>query len=313
MSGARKGTYKITNWRKYNEALVNRGSLTLWLDEEALAGWRHANDEVRRGRPFVYSDTAVECLLTLREVFRLPYRQTEGLARSVIGLMGLEIDVPDYSSLAKRAAKLSIDLGVARRGGPIDLVVDSTGLKVFGEGEWKVRQHGAGKRRTWRKLHLAINTRTREIEATVLTENSGHDADAVPELLAVVPGPVRAFRGDGAYDKWKVYEALATRGIAPIIPPQHNAKIKQHGNSHAPPLPRDEAVRRIRHIGRSAWKKEIDYHQRSLAETAVFRTKTIFGSELKNRQLPNQRTETALRGKALNKMTTLGMPEFEWV
>jgi hypothetical protein len=312
MAGERKGTYRITNWKKYNEALVNRGSLTLWLDEDSLAAWSHSNLEVRRGRPFVYSDTAVECLLTLREVFRLPYRQTEGLARSVIELMGLEIEVPDYSSLAKRAGKLAIDLEIVRRGGPIDLVVDSTGLKVFGEGEWKVRQHGVGKRRTWRKLHLAINSKTQEIEASVVSTN-GHDSDHAVPLLEQINRPIRTFRGDSAYDKWKVYAALDDRNVQGFIPPQHNAKIKKHGNSKTSPLQRDETIRRIRQVGRAGWKREVGYHQRSLAETAMFRVKTIFGNKLKNRELPNQQTEGRLRSKALNKMTKLGMPKFEWV
>lgn len=312
MSGVRRGTYKVTNWAKYNEALVNRGSLTLWLDEESLVQWEHGNDEVKRGRPFVYSDAAVECLLVLREVFRLPYRQTEGLARSLVQLMQVDLRVPDYSSLAKRAAKLSVDLKVARRRGPIDLVVDSTGLKVFGEGEWKVRQHGVGKRRTWRKLHLAINPATQAIEATVLTENSGHDADQVTDLLKQVPGKVKTFRGDGAYDKWKVYESLASRSIKPIIPPQRNAKIKQHGNSADAPLPRDVALRQIRRVGRAAWKKEVGYHVRSLAETGMFRMKTIFGNTLKNRTLPNQQTEVRIRSQILNRMTQNGLPQFKW-
>jgi hypothetical protein len=302
----------VTNWRKYNEALVNRGSLTLWLDEESLAGWEHANTEVKRGRPFVYSDAAVECLLVLREVFRLPYRQTEGLARSLVGLMEVDVAIPDYSSLAKRAAKLSVDLSVARRGGAIDLVVDSTGLKVFGEGEWKVRKYGAGKHRTWRKLHLAINSSTQEIEAVVLTENSGYDAHQAAPLLEQVSGRVRSFRGDGAYDKWTVYGTLAAGNIQAVIPPQHNAKIKRHGNRHGTPLPRDEAIRRIREIGRSAWKKEVGYHQRSLGETAMFRMKTIFGGQLKNRTLPNQQTEVRIRSKALNRMTQTGLPDFKW-
>jgi hypothetical protein len=312
MVEVRRGAYKVVNWAKYNEALVNRGSLTLWLDEESLEGWRHANEEVKRGRPFTYSDAAIECLLVLREVFRLPYRQTEGLARSLVQLMQVEIDVPDYSSLAKRAGGLTVDLAVARRGGAIDLVVDGTGLKVFGEGEWKVRSHGAGKRRTWRKLHLAINPATQEIEAVVLTENSCHDADAAPALLAEVPGRIRSLHGDGSYDKWKVYQALAERHIEPVIPPQHNAKIKRHGNARGAPLPRDAAIRRIRQVGRSAWKKEVGYHRRSLAETAMSRIKTIFGSELKNRSLPNQKTEARLRAKVLNRMTQTGLPQFVW-
>lgn len=312
MVGVRKGAYKVTNWAEYNESLVSRGSITLWLDEEALEKWEHQNDEVKRGRPFVFSDTAIECLLVLREVFRLPYRQTEGLAHSLMQLMQVNLRVPDYSSLAKRAAKLEIDLSVTRRRGPIDIVVDSTGLKVFGEGEWKIRKYGPGKHRTWRKLHLAINPATQEIEAEMLTENSGHDADQVPGLLEQVPGSIQTFRGDGAYDKWKVYEVLAARGIEPIIPPQRNAKIKQHGNATATALPRDLAIRQIRRLGRTAWKKDVDYHVRSLGETAMFRMKTIFGSTLKNRVLPNQQTEVRIRSKILNRLTQRGLPDFKW-
>jgi hypothetical protein len=313
MAGVRKGKYKVTNWAEYNEALVNRGSLTLWLDEEALANWEHANDGVKVGRPFVFSNAAIECLLVLREAFRLPYRQTEGLARSIMQLMDVGLRVPDYSSLAKRAASLKIDLEVVRRRGPIDIVVDSTGLKVFGEGEWKVRQHGASKRRTWRKIHLAINPATQEIEATILTHNSGHDADQVGPLLDQIPAPIETFRGDGAYDKWKVYRHLKTRDIDPIIPPQHNAKIKQHGNASTPPLPRDEAIRRIRQVGRAAWKRETGYHLRSLGETGFSRMKMIFGAELKNRTFENQKTEAKLRSKILNRYAHLGLPEFEWI
>lgn len=230
----------------------------------------------------------------------------------MIGLLGIDIPIPDYTSLAKRAAKLEVDLGVTRRRGSIDIVVDSTGLKVFGEGEWKARKHGASKRRTWRKLHLAVNADTQEIEAEVLTENSGHDADQVEELLEAIPSPVATFGGDGAYDQWKVYETLEADEIEPIIPPRKNAKIKQHGNSSESPLPRDEAIREIRRVGRKQWKKDAGYHRRSLAETAMYRMQTCFGNQLKNRKLENQQTEVRLRSKILNRFTHLGLPEFEW-
>lgn len=312
MVGTRKGAYKITNWAKYNAALVGRGSITFWFDDEVLASWRHANDVVRRGHPFVYSDRAIECLLTLRELFQLPYRQTEGLGQSLAALMQVSIDIPDYSSLAKRAGTLRIDLAATPARGPIDVVVDSTGLKVFGEGEWKMRTHGKSKRRTWRKLHLAINPKTQEIEAEVLTENSGHDSQQVPELLAQTTPPIASFRGDGSYDRWSVYEALAERGATPLIPPQHNAKIKQHGNSAAAPLPRDETIRTIRRVGRSAWKQQVGYHVRSLIETTMFRLKTTFGDYLKNRELANQRTEARLRCKILNQFCRCGLPQFAW-
>ncbi len=312
MAGKRKGTYKITNWREYNDSLVRRGDITFWFDEDVLDAWQHPNDEPKVGRPFTYSNTAIESLLVLRELFRLPYRQTEGLARSLVKLMQADVTIPDYTSLAKRAGKLRVSLDVDRHSGPIDVVVDSTGLKVFGEGEWKMRTHGKSKRRTWRKLHLAVNPETQEIVAEVLTENSGADADQVDELLDQTSAPVRRFYGDGAYDKWKVYGTLAREQIDPIIPPQRNAKIKKHGNAAFDPLPRDEAIRAIRRRGRKAWKENIGYHRRSLSETAMYRMKCCFGDQLKNRELGNQQTETRLRSKILNHFTHLGLPQFEW-
>ena len=312
MAGTRKGTYKITNWSKYNESLVQRGSITFWFSEDVIDQWHHANDRPKVGHPFVYSDTAVECLLVLRELFQLPYRQTEGLGKSLTQLMQIALDIPDYTSLAKRAAKLGVVLDVRKHNGPIDVVVDSTGLKVFGEGEWKMRKHGKSKRRTWRKLHLAVNPDTHEIEAETLTENSCDDASQVDDLLDQVAGSLEAFYGDGAYDQRKVYETLEKQGVRAIIPPRRNAKIWQHGNSGERPLTRDVAIREIRQRGRRQWKERIGYHRRSLSETAMYRMKSCFGDHLKNREIENQRTETRLRSKILNKFTQLGLPKFVW-
>jgi hypothetical protein len=312
MAGARKGTYKITNWSKYNESLMQRGSITFWFCEETINKWRHDNADPRRGHPFVYSDTAVECLLVLRELFQLPYRQTEGLGKSLVELMEIELAIPDYTSLAKRAAKMGVSLDIAKHAGRIDVVVDSTGLKVFGEGEWKMRKHGKSKRRTWRKLHLAVNPDTHEIEAETLTENSCDDASQVDDLLNQAANKVGGFFGDGAYDKRKTYKILEKRCIRAIIPPRRNAKIWQHGNSGKRPLSRDAAVREIRRCGRRQWKERVGYHRRSLSETAMYRMKCCFGDHLKNREIPNQRTEARIRSKILNKFTRLGLPEFEW-
>lgn len=313
IAGAAKTTYRITNWSQYNESLVRRGDVTFWFDEAVLAAWKHENAESKVGRPFVYSDLAIESLLMLRELFRLPYRQTEGLGRTLVRLLQADVAVPDFTSLAKRAGKTNIAFQVDKSStGPMDVVVDSTGLKVYGEGEWKVRQHGVGKRRTWRKLHLAVNPETHEIVAQVLTDNGAHDADQVEPLLEQVGCGVQTFYGDGAYDQWKVYQGLEERGIDAIVPPRKNAKIRQHGNSAADPLPRDECIRQIRRDGRKVWKQSIGYHRRSLAETAVHRLKACFGGALKNRRLENQQTEVALRCKLLNLFVTIGMPVFLW-
>ena len=189
------------------------------------------------------------------------------------------------------------------------LVVDSTGLKLYGEGEWKVRQHGYSKRRTWRKLHLGLDETTGEVLATVLTDNATDDAAMVPALLDQIEDEIAAMGGDGAYDKRKVYDALIKREIAPIIVPRRNARIWQHGNSKAPPHPRDEALRYIRRHGRKKWKRDHGYHRRSKAESVMYRYKTIFGSSLWARTMENQQVEVRIKSQVLNRMTQLGMPE----
>ena len=312
MAAKTKARYKVTNWKQYNESLVRRGDITLWFEEDVLSSWEHANEEVKVGRPFTYSDVAIECLLTLRELFRLPYRQTEGLGRALVKLMEVEVAIPDFTSLAKRAAKLNISLEVAHTTGPIDVVIDSTGLKVVGAGEWRAAASQTPKRKTWRKLHLSVNPDTQEIVAEALTSKSRDDADQVPELIDQIEGPIEKMYGDGAYDKWKLYHVLEREDIYPVIPPRRRASIKQHGNCAAPPLPRDEAIRGIRRLGRQRWKQEIGYHRRNLVETSMSRLKQAFGDRLKNKCFENQQTEARLRCKLLNRFTHLGLPESVW-
>jgi IS5 family transposase len=305
-SATPKPVYRIRNWKQYNDALVRRGSLTLWVDQATLEAWRYQGPP-RRGAQFRYSDTAIECVLTLRSVYHLPLRATEGFARSIFGLMGLDLDVPDYSTLCRRAKSLAITLP-KKADGPLHLVIDSTGLKVYGEGEWKVRQHGYSKRRTWIKLHLAIDPESHEIRAAMVSEPGVTDAEAVPDLLAQEGGPIEGVEADGAYDRREVYEELLRRGAKAIIPPRRDAKIIRHGNASGPRLARDENLRRIRKIGRAAWKQESGYHRRSLGETAMFRMKTIFGGGIASRRPAQQAKEVGIRCRALNIMTHQGMP-----
>lgn len=311
-SVAKKKTYQVKNWRDYNEALVRRGDFTFWFRDEVIDAWEHENDQKKNGRPYKYSDLAIQTLLTIRELFRLPYRQTEGFGHALAKLMDAEVAIPDFTSLQKRAAKLKAEIEVEKPSGPIDVVVDSTGLKVFGDGEWKVRQHGRDKRRTWRKVHLAIDPDSHAIVAQLLTESNVHDGDAVEPLLEQIESEVTTFYGDGAYDQWKVRERLQEDGVHQIIPPRKNAKIRQHGNSSEEPLERDECLRQIRRDGRKAWKESIGYHKRSLAETAMFRLKRGFGDRLKNKSLANQVTEVAIRCQILNAFATFGMPDALW-
>jgi hypothetical protein len=301
--------YRIRNWHDYNTALVQRGSLTLWLDRGVLQDWHDRRRTGRRGRPRVYSDQAIACALRLREVYRLPLRATEGLIRSLVALLGADVAVPCYSTLSRRQAGLAVALGAPAPAEPVHLVVDGTGLKVFGEGEWKVRQHGVSKRRTWRKVHLAVDQETGYVRAAATTGNGVSDGQMLPALLEQVGHPICQVSADGGYDTRTCYEAIAGRGARAAIPPRHGARIWRHGNSRQERLARDENLRRIREVGRAKWKRESGYHRRSLVETAVFRLKTIFGAVLRARSEAAQDTETMLRLDALNQMTALGMPD----
>jgi hypothetical protein len=303
-----KKRYHVRNWKDYNEALVKRGYLNFWFDEEVIRQWHVIENTGKRGRPKVYSDIAVQCALTIREVFHLPLRATEGLIRSLIGWGNLSIQAPDYSTLCLRQKNLAVCLPKTTKKKPLHAVVDSTGLKVFGEGEWKVRQYGYNKRRTWRKLHLAIDANNQEIEAAVVTTNDFKDSEVLPDLLDQIDVELSQVSGDGGYDSHESYQLIANRGADPVIPPRKDAVIAQHGNFHLPANPRDEVIRKIRQLGRKNWKKQSGYHKRSLAETAMYRLKTIFGGALRARLFENQGTETLLRCSALNKMTQLGMP-----
>ena len=312
MAKSAKAVYRVTNWKKYNESLVRRGDITLWLAEDVIAAWEHANGKVKVGRPFTYSDTAIECLLALRELFQLPYRQTEGLGRALVKLMQVDVAIPDFTSLAKRAAKLKVCLEVLPCEGPIDIIVDSTGVKILGAGEWRSDAYREPKRRTWRKLHLSVNAASQEIVAQCLTSKKRDDAEVVLEILAQIDPPVKKLYGDGAYDKWKLYDVLERQEITPVIPPRRGASIKRHGNCAGKPLARDESLRGIRRLGRRRWKQEAGYHRRSLVETSMSRLKRAFGARLKNKRFENQQTEARIRCKLLNRFTHLGLPKFRW-
>jgi hypothetical protein len=276
-----------------------------------LQAWRYQGPS-QRGAQFRYSDTAIECLLTLRAVYHLTLRATEGFARSLFELMRVDLPVPDDTTLSRRAATVRITLP-KRAEGPLHLVLDSTGLKVYGEGEWKVRQHGSSKRRTWLKLHLAVDPQTHEIQAAMVTDPGVTDAETVPALLEQVESAITSAAADGAYDRQVVYDALDLRSARAVVPPRRDAKVKRHGNASGPRLARDENLRRIRQVGRSAWKRESGYHARSLAETAMFRMKTIFGDGVASRSPGQQATEAGVRCRALNLMTHQGMPQSERV
>ena len=309
-----KKLYRVRNWSAYDAALVKRGSLTVWISEDAIASWSAEKEPGKRGRQQEYSDFAIETTLTLKEVYHLTNRGAEGFLRSLFEIMKITLPVPDHTTLSVRGKNLDVHLP-KKQTSSLYIVVDSTGLKIYGEGEWKTRKHGISKRRTWRKLHLSVNTENGQIEAVALSEAGTADADAVEPMLAEIDQQIDDYGADGAYDKAKVYQKVRDHSPdADIhIPPRKDARIWQHGNCKAPPHPRDENLRYIRKHGRPAWKRDSTYHQRSLAETAIFRMKTIFGDKLSTRLLETQCTQARIRCRALNIMTLLGMPESQLV
>lgn len=302
-----KKTYHISNWHDYNEALVRRGAIDIWLSKEAMAKWQAKPTHTQGAQP-VYSDLAITTVLTVQKLFRLPLRSTEGFVASVFRLTNTSLKTPDYSTLSRRGKTITVYLNKKKKE-KVTLIVDGSGAKVFGEGEWKVRKHGYSKRRKWKKIHIAID-KDGEIRAEEVTDNSAHDAEVVPALLAQEEAEVDAFSGDGAYDTSAVYDTLKERGISRIlIPPQQNAKIWQHGNHANTPHPRDENLRAIRKKGRRRWKQESGYHIRSVSENVFFRLKTIFGDRLRSREDNRQITEVKIMCAALNRMFHLGMPK----
>ena len=311
MKKKQKARYGIRNWGQYNQALVQRGSLTLWVDEAAVAGWQNQVKSGGRGASRTYSDSAIVCALTLQGVYHLPLRATVGLLRSLFELMQVELPVPDSSTLCRRRQSLEVSLLARLPTGRLHLLVDASGFKVYGEGEWKVRQHGYSKRRTWRKLHIGINEATGEVIAAMASTNDLRDDALLGDLLEQVPGLIEQVSGDGIYDTGECYRLLQEREARAAIPPRRGAR-----RSSKPELAaRNAHLLRIQQLsqqgedGRKKWKHEVGYHRRSLVETAFFRLKTLFGNTLSARHFQAQANELFLRCAALNRMTQLGMPQ----
>jgi hypothetical protein len=307
--------YKITNWKDYNKSLVLRGSLTIWIEEGITDRWHAPKEAKRNGHPLVYSDEVILMALTIRYVYNLPLRALEGFLCSILAIMGVLLNVPSYTQICRRAKTMGKHLERVTKRRPTDIVFDSTGLKVYGEGEWKVRTHGVSKLRTWRKLHLAIDPASGEIVVAKLTDNSAGDAPSAVDMLDSVHGNVQRVYGDGAYDSMNFRKKVWSKGAISKVPPPRNAVMsKSTKGAH---LQRNNAIATINGLGggdtaRSLWKKLEGYHTRSLVETTMFRYKTIFGPTLRSRSWDNQQTEGILKCLTLNKMTRMGMPRGVW-
>jgi hypothetical protein len=306
--GLLKQKHKVTNWRDYDAALRQRDSLTVWFSEEAIAAWR-AEPRPTRGGQASYSPLAITKALTLRAVFRLALRQTEGLIGSLIGLLGLDLPVPDHSTLSRRAETLAVPRPSTRRDAePLHLLVDSTGLKLCGASEWLSEKHGTKTRRSWRTLHLGVDADTGQIVATVLTSPEADDAAQVGPLLEQIDGTVASFTGDGAYDQESVYDAVLQRhpDATVIIPPRSDAVLSETAETE--PTQRDRHLQCITEHGRMAWQTASGYNSRARAEAAISRYKRVIGDALRARTDPRRATEVAIAIRALNRMLELGRP-----
>lgn len=308
--------YRIKNWPEYNKALINRGNIIFWVETEALKRWSSSSHSCKPGRPEVYSCEAILLMLILRETFRLTLRSLEGFVTSVFSLMQIALKVPCYTQVSRRAKSLHKKIPkINSKKGIKHLVFDSTGLKVFGEGEWKVRMHGKGKRRTWRKFHIGIDADTQEIVAFDLTTNSYGDAETAAALLSSIDRKVGNVLGDGAYDGAAFRRVAYDIGANCIVPPPKNARYKKAEGGWE--RKRDEVLAAIEGLGggekgRKLWKKLSGYHQRSLGETAFSRIKRLLGGSLKARTGDSQYTEALCKCLTINKMNKFGMPKGFW-
>lgn len=310
--------YKITNWQAYNTGLKRRGSLTLWVDEHVSGSWYHQGS-AKRGGQMKYSQDCIVLLLTLKVTFGLAFRQLEGFASSIFALMGIDLQVPSYTQICRRQSGLKVPLGVSGRlknGESIHLVVDSSGLKVYGECEWKVRKHGWGKRRTWRKIHLGVDEKSGEITAQVLTDNKTDDAAVLSDLVANTIGEgvdIGKVGTDGAYDHYDCWDMLMDMEVEPIIPPRENAVYQLDDKGEFTDHPRNRVLQIIdqggMEVNRKGWKIQSGYHRRSKSENAFFRWKTILGEKMYARVFENQKTEAAVKAAVLNKFIQIASPE----
>lgn len=297
--------YRVTNWKDYNLSLKKRGSLTIWLNDDIDQHW-YADLKVSRkqGRPLKYSQTCIECLLGLRQVFKLPLRQLTGFVESLFLSMSKNLTVPEFSRLSRRSSLLHLDLKTLSSNEETHIVIDSTGLKVFGEKEWLETKHVKQcQRKVWRKLHLSIDHQG-YILSQELTDHKTDDRLCVSILIEQIPSPqMTQLLADSGYDSHKIYQVLEDKGVRVLIPPPAIAVV----SSTTELTSRDRAVSYIKAKGYWAWFRRNNFGRRARVENTFYRIKAIFGRKLFSRLISNQKAEATMICSLLNKMTTLGM------
>jgi len=301
-----KTHYRIANWSAYEAGLRQRGSVILWLNEDAKKAWFHTSRR-KPGGNCIYSETAIKTFWMISMIYRLPLRQTEGFIKSLFVLTAINLPIPDHSTVSRRMRALGkIPIIPRNSKSPIHLLIDSSGLRIHIGQSRKLP-----KRRAWRKIHLAVDRKTGDIMAAELTASNAHDGALVPGLLDKIKNKLASFSGDGAYDKEAVYKAVQEhspgRQTRVIIPPQKDAVLSPENRTAM--QERNRHIRSINRIGRRKWHLRSGFSKRSIVENVFHRYKTILGRELKARTLSGQRVEAQIGCQILNTMAKLGMPE----
>jgi hypothetical protein len=303
-----KTAYRVKNWHEYDKALRNRGDITLRISQDAIDAWTPPQT-ARRGAQPVYSDHAIETALTFRLLFHLALRQTEGFLGSILRLMGVDLPCPDHTTLSRRNATVAIRRKIDRAPqGPVCVIVDSTGLKACGQGEWHTQKHGEKKHKPWKKLHIGVDDQG-QIVASTVTESNEQDPSQVPDLLDQIDQEIDRFIADGIFDQEPVYAAVEDHspGARVIIPPRKDAVLSPTARSA--PTQRDQHLLEIEQAGRFAWKRTSGSYAQSRAENAFSRFKRTFGAGLRSKRDEAQEREASLACQLLNRMLEFGRPQ----
>ncbi len=298
-----KTKYRVGKWAEYERSLVQRGDITIWVSSDALDAWKPRQSR-KRGGQRKYSNVGIETALTMRLVFNLPLRQTEGFLRSLLAWMDVELEAPDHTTLSRRSQQLDVSLRRHDSNEPVHLIVDSTGLSIVGEGEWAAAKHGGKGIRGWKKLHLGVD-RSGVIVARVLTESIVDDAKIGIDMMEQVDSRILSVTADAAYDTIAIYEAAHARRAKDVVRPTRAASVSRRGRRSAA---RDQAIRKVKKIGRRRWKKESGYHRQGTVENAFSRYKSIIGDRLRARHPKAQETEAVVACNVLNRQFELGRP-----
>ena len=301
--------YRTTNWKSYNDALKRRGSLLIWLDKDMV--WLPPKAG-RPGRPPVFSDAAIQFCLMVKVLFGLPLRQTTGMVASILSMAGLDWPVPDFSTLSRREKTITVQIPSRRAPGPLNLLVDSTGIKFLGDGEWLARKHGTHRRRQYRKVHLAMDTATGDIRAVEFTPSREGDSPVLPDLLDQIPEDeqIGTVTGDGAFDTRRCHTAILERGGTAVIPIRRNGRLWKEDCPAA--KARNDILRATQRFGRALWKRWSGYHARSRIE-ARMRCLKAFGEKITSRDPDRQTAEIHIRIALMNRFNVLGQAEIERV